>query len=1106
MTYNSTIKISALVSLLLIFITLLAFALLKYLQQRQQLTAPSAAAPFNSNIKIKLPVEKLTQLMCGFSDKQPDVDAIKGNIMSPDRDLRKVQYLKCNNTITKLTRLFKDHAKLSEIVKNPTLEASDQSLTKANKKILKSARKHIKRIETTLNTKEGCNSLFHIRATTAAILENMFNKYNTSIPNTNIIHELVSYCNPAGYYSMPIKFLKEVFEKCEEIDMNKTITGDKSIVFQEVATTRELTCNIVVTAIIPYKGKNEQITSALRFTITSPDSQNFLPVCYKDINLTIRLPEAITEYITSLYNVNAKPRNSVAIYKYIPTNIDNNMLTYSFPDFYMPRLINIENICYIVEDAATPRATPLNRNAAPYAATPRATSLNRNAALSAATPLNRNAALSAATPHATSPDRNAAPSAATPRATSPYRNAAPSAAATPRATSPDRNAAPSAATPRATSPYRNAAPSAATPRATSPDRNAAPFNSNIKIKLSEEKLTQLMCGFSDKQPDVDAIKGNIMSPDRDFREGKYLKCNDTIIPLARLFKDHAKLSEIVKNPTLEASDQSLTADDKRILDSASQHIKRIETTLNTKEGCNSLLHIRATTAAILENMFNKCNTSIPNTNIIHELVSYCNPAGYYSMPIKFLKEVFEKCEEIDVNKTITRTKLIVFQEVATTTELTCNIDVTAIIPYKGKNEKITSALRFTITSPDSQNFLPVCYKDINLTIRLPEAITEYITSLYNVNAKPRDSVAIYKYIPTNIDNDMLIYSFPDLQMPRLINIENICYIVEDAIPRAAPLNRNAAPSAAATPRATSPDRNAAPSAAATPRATSPDRNAAPFNSNIMSHDRDFRKVQHFQCNDTTIELTRLFKDHAKLSEIVKNPTLEASDQSLTTDDKRILDSARQHIKRIETTLNTKEGCNSLFHIRATTAAILENMFNKYNTSIPNTNIIHELVSHCNPAGYYSMPIKFLKEVFGERKEINMNKTIIGSKSIVFQKVATTTELKCIIVVHAIIPYKGKNEEITYALRFTITSPDSQNFLPVCCYKDINLTIRLPEALIKYITSVTYKRIPTNIDDNRLIYSFPDFHMPSFIDIQNFDAVVPSDISMNSYLNTIQPHR
>ncbi|WP_395877646.1 hypothetical protein [Ehrlichia muris] len=372
MAHSSTLKISILVSLLLIFVILLAFSLFKYLQRKQQVPAtlsddeqPPAIQgnatpcddiiPIPINTNINIPRAKLLELICGISKENSNAPIIRG--VTPDRNFRNIPIIKINEGMVVPESLLKNHNKLSQIVANSIPDNSYQSLPNHEKTIMDIAKEHIESIEATLyiHNKECC-SIFHNRITTAAILEHMFNKYKSLTPNRSIIHELVNHYNPAGgqHCYMPLKFLKLVFKECPEIDISKATIQPALMMFEEVKTTG-LNCTIDTDIIIPYKGKNEKLKCILEFTITSPDSQNFSHVRYENISSVLSIPNSITSNNSFIANANAR------LTSHTPSVQQGNRCTqlkYSLPNLQPPLLINIDNIYAIIGDIQPIYTTP----------------------------------------------------------------------------------------------------------------------------------------------------------------------------------------------------------------------------------------------------------------------------------------------------------------------------------------------------------------------------------------------------------------------------------------------------------------------------------------------------------------------------------------------------------------------------------------------------------------------------------------------------------------------------------------------------------------------------------------------------------------------------
>ncbi|AHC39674.1 hypothetical protein [Ehrlichia muris] len=367
MAHSSTLKISILVSLLLIFVILLAFNLFKYLQRKQQVSAtlsdneqPPAIqgnatpchdiTPTNTNINIQW--EELLKLICGIStNENSNAPIIRG--ITPDRSFRNIPIIKINEMLfVEPESLLYNYNKLSQIVATSIPYNSYQSLPNDEKTIMDITKKHIKSIKATLNIQnEECCRIFHNRITIAAILEHIFNKYWHSIPNINIIHELVNHYNPAEeqHRDMPLKFLELVFKECPEIDISKARIQFTYMMFKEVKTTG-LNCSITTNVIIPYKGESEKLACKLEFTIRSPDSQDFSHVCYENISLILFISDRMNLHITSPSSTNNSfiaNADSARLTSHTTSVQQGNRCTqlkYSlFPSLQPPLLISKEN-------------------------------------------------------------------------------------------------------------------------------------------------------------------------------------------------------------------------------------------------------------------------------------------------------------------------------------------------------------------------------------------------------------------------------------------------------------------------------------------------------------------------------------------------------------------------------------------------------------------------------------------------------------------------------------------------------------------------------------------------------------------------------------------
>ncbi|AHC39673.1 hypothetical protein [Ehrlichia muris] len=1065
MAHSSTLKISILVSLLLIFVILLAFSLFKYLQRKQQVTAtlsddeqPPAiqgnATPCHDIIpisqNINIPRAELLKLICGIStNENSNAPIIRG--ITPDRSFRNIPIIKINEMLfVGPESLLYNYNKLSQIVATSIPYNSYQSLPNNEKTIMDIAKKHIESIQATLNIQnKECCRIFHNRITIAAILEDIFNRHWSLTPNISIIHELVNHYNLAGeqHRDMPLKFLKLVFKECPEIDISKATTQHAFMMFKEVKTTG-LNCSITTNVIIPYKGINEKLGCILEFTIRSQDPQDFSQVCYENISLILLIPNRMNLHITSPSSTNNSfiaNADSARLTSHTPSVQHGNRCTqlkYSFPNLQQPLLMKIENIYHILDDIQ---------------------------------------------PIYTTPD--------------------------------------------------DVPPAIQT---TSPSSADTPCDDIT----SRAELLKLICGIStNENPNAHIIRG--ITPDRSFRNIPIIKINEMqCVEPEPLLENYNKLSQIVETSIPVNSYQSLPNDEKIIIDIAKKHIESIQATLNIQnEECCRIFHNRITTAAILEDIFNRHWSLTPNISIIHELVNHYNPAGgrHCYMPLKFLELVFKECPEIDISKaTNPPHEFMIFKE--KTTGLNCCITTSVMISYKGKDEKLACILEFTIRSPDSQDFSHVYYENITLTVFIPNKMNLHITSPSSTNNSfiaNADSAKLTSHPPSVQQGDLctqLKYSFPNLQPPLLMKIENIYHILCDIQPiyttpdDVPPAIQTTSPSSAATPcdDIISISKNINISQAELLKlicgiSTNENSNAPIIRG--ITLDRSFRNIPLIRINERPFVGTGLLlENYNKLSQIVATSIPDNSYQSLPNDEKTIMDIAKKHIESIKATLNIQnEECCRIFHNRITIAAILEDIFNRHLSLTPNISIIHELVNHYNPAEeqHRDMPLKFLELVFKECPEIDISKARIHHAFMMFKEIKTTG-LNCSIITSVIIPYKGINEKLTCKLEFTIRSPDSQDFSHVC-YENISSILSIPNRMNLHITSPSMNHhtrsdhlisiigcIPDVQADNnnytKFKYSVPNLQPPLLISKQNFNAACGlASTSIENYQHTTQQH-
>ncbi|CEI84807.1 hypothetical protein DRF75_01215 [Ehrlichia minasensis] len=261
--------------------------------------------------------------------------------------------------------------------------------------------------------------------------------------------------------------------------------------------------------------------------------------------------------------------------------------------------------------------------------------------------------------------------------------------------------------------------------------------------------------------------------------------------------------------------------------------------------------------------------------------------------------------------------------------------------------------------------------------------------------------------------------------------------------------------------------------------------------------RDFSGIK-YHINDIPININDFPNNTLVLKNMLENGTKQT--------DNLYYQLIMKHKAAIIQALNISDKtCYEIFQDRIIMAAIFEAAFKGITNITPSINIIHELVSHCNQAGNFIMPGEFLTTIFKEHKNFFPSTHSKNNKALF--TIENAEEITCCIV-SDIAMYKYTNtkeiseSQLSYfqsKLTFTISSKDCPNF-SYTRYKDITLEIIVPEKMKKYITTsdITDESYNSNItlinrtktvdNETRLIYSLPNFNIPSLINRENLDAM------------------
>lgn len=172
----------------------------------------------------------------------------------------------------------------------------------------------------------------------AAILNNIFSKIDTDIAiQQNIIHELVTHFHQGGYLSTSYNIINNIFNPNIKVRYDYVIQGMNTTtslhLINNHTITQEIENDIIVTHINDIDNTDApkyKIKSQLTFSMLSTPNDIYSPISYKNIKLTLHLPEDMKQYVTKTkpvkrYNKNIK--NAILIEK------SHDKVVYQLPNF-----------------------------------------------------------------------------------------------------------------------------------------------------------------------------------------------------------------------------------------------------------------------------------------------------------------------------------------------------------------------------------------------------------------------------------------------------------------------------------------------------------------------------------------------------------------------------------------------------------------------------------------------------------------------------------------------------------------------------------------------------------------------------------------------------
>ena len=196
---------------------------------------------------------------------------------------------------------------------------------------------------------EVCCELLSDRIAMAAYFEDTFKKHSEIIPNTTIIHELITNCNQAGLLSAQFYILTNICNKKNSTSPSTHILPNGHITTSLTPISEDkITSNITTNVTLWETNTNQtyDIKYKLGFTISSKDPQPFTNTSYEDIKMELIVPIDMQDHITTLNPIKRtryNKDNTILIDK--KTTSDNQIsLTYSIPNLEVPSIINQSNL------------------------------------------------------------------------------------------------------------------------------------------------------------------------------------------------------------------------------------------------------------------------------------------------------------------------------------------------------------------------------------------------------------------------------------------------------------------------------------------------------------------------------------------------------------------------------------------------------------------------------------------------------------------------------------------------------------------------------------------------------------------------------------------
>ena len=294
---------------------------------------------FTSNLNLSK--KNLAKIMCSasISENAPNAGAIKG--YTSFTDIGRQNYFINNFKIDRQLSVQQVNDMRNQIKSKSETTGIDYRLQLMNK--------HKNAIMESLKIDdEICKKLFIDRIVMAAFFEHGFTLHSNTIPNINIIHDIVTNANQAGTSSSPFWFLqKTLIAKIYKADSVPKVSC-KNTTTSFIPTSKDkVTCRITSDVTLE---ENCDILFSIVFTISSKNDKPFSDVTYEDITIELNLPKSMEYHVTATQPIERTEQNQdKPILTDKQTTLDNFIsVIYSFPSIRVPTVINRRNTNFIL--------------------------------------------------------------------------------------------------------------------------------------------------------------------------------------------------------------------------------------------------------------------------------------------------------------------------------------------------------------------------------------------------------------------------------------------------------------------------------------------------------------------------------------------------------------------------------------------------------------------------------------------------------------------------------------------------------------------------------------------------------------------------------------